>query len=102
FIPILEPERTPPDRLAPTLPTRQGSKQQDTGPLWPFSAGTVSCGSFGSTTGLTSTFTEQELKDMTPVFTDSRTSIRLKGTAVPGATDRQEKIAGFDQAVFSA
>ena len=35
------------------------------------------------------------------VFTVSQTSIRLRGKAVPGAEDRQRKIAGFDQAVFS-
>jgi len=33
--------------------------------------------------------------------TVSQTSIRLRGKAVPGAEDRQRKIAGFDQAVFS-
>jgi molybdopterin/thiamine biosynthesis adenylyltransferase len=30
-----------------------------------------------------------------------QTSIRLKGKAIPGAEDRQKKIAGFDQGVFS-
>jgi molybdopterin/thiamine biosynthesis adenylyltransferase len=34
--------------------------------------------------------------------TISQTSIVLKGRAIPGATDRQEHIAGFDQAVFSS
>ena len=38
---------------------------------------------------------------MHPEFTGSRTSISLRGKAVHGAEDRQEKIAGFDQAVFS-
>jgi molybdopterin/thiamine biosynthesis adenylyltransferase len=38
---------------------------------------------------------------MRPTFTGSRASIRLRGTAVPGATDRQQKIAGFDQDIFS-
>jgi molybdopterin/thiamine biosynthesis adenylyltransferase len=38
---------------------------------------------------------------MKPAFTASRTSIRLRGKAVPGAEDRQRKIAGFDQEVFS-
>jgi molybdopterin/thiamine biosynthesis adenylyltransferase len=33
--------------------------------------------------------------------TVSQTSIRLRGKAVPGAEDRQKKIAGFDQVVFS-
>src|ERR1700733_235499 len=31
----------------------------------------------------------------------SQTSIRLKGKPIPGAEDRQRKIAGFDQAVYS-
>ena len=39
---------------------------------------------------------------MHPAFTVSRTSIRLVGSAVPGAEDRQRLIAGFDQAVYSA
>src|SRR5882724_6549374 len=38
---------------------------------------------------------------MPPVFTCSRTSIRLRGKAIPGAEDRQRKIPGFDQDVFS-
>ena len=38
---------------------------------------------------------------MKPAFTVSQTSIRLRGKAVPGAEDRQRKIAGFDQAAFS-
>ena len=33
--------------------------------------------------------------------TVSQTSIRLRGKAVPGAEDRQRKIAGFDQEIFS-
>jgi molybdopterin/thiamine biosynthesis adenylyltransferase len=33
--------------------------------------------------------------------TVSQTSIRLRGKAVPGAEDRQKKIPGFDQGVFS-
>jgi hypothetical protein len=33
--------------------------------------------------------------------TVSQTSIRLRGRAVDGAEDRQRKIAGFDQALFS-
>jgi len=36
-----------------------------------------------------------------PIFTDSRTSIKLRGKTVPGAEDRQMTIPGFDQAVFS-
>jgi molybdopterin/thiamine biosynthesis adenylyltransferase len=39
---------------------------------------------------------------MPPVFTASRTSIELRGTAVDGAGDRQRKIPGFDQEVLSA
>jgi molybdopterin/thiamine biosynthesis adenylyltransferase len=38
---------------------------------------------------------------MHPAFTVSRTSIKLHGVAVPGAEDRQRKIPGFDQAIFS-
>jgi molybdopterin/thiamine biosynthesis adenylyltransferase len=38
---------------------------------------------------------------MKPVFTVSSTSIKLRGKPVPGADDRQSKIAGFDQGVFS-
>jgi molybdopterin/thiamine biosynthesis adenylyltransferase len=38
---------------------------------------------------------------MRPVFTASRRSIRLFGKAIPGAQDRQQKIPGFDQAMFS-
>ena len=38
---------------------------------------------------------------MRPAFTDSRIPINLRGTAIPGAEDRQRKIPGFDQAAFS-
>jgi molybdopterin/thiamine biosynthesis adenylyltransferase len=38
---------------------------------------------------------------MHPAFTGSRTSIRLRGVAIPGAEDRQRKISGFDQEIFS-
>ncbi|MGD1061726.1 MAG: ThiF family adenylyltransferase [Terracidiphilus sp.] len=38
---------------------------------------------------------------MRPAFTVSQTSIRLRGKPVPGAEDRQSKIAGFEQRVFS-
>jgi molybdopterin-synthase adenylyltransferase len=44
---------------------------------------------------------EKEWNGMRPTFTDSRTSIKLSGVAIPGAEDRQEKIHGFDQAVYS-
>ena len=33
--------------------------------------------------------------------TVSQTSIRLRGKAVAGAEDRQRKLAGFDQEIFS-
>jgi molybdopterin/thiamine biosynthesis adenylyltransferase len=38
---------------------------------------------------------------MRPAFTISRNWISLRGTAIPEATDRQQKIPGFDQEVFS-
>lgn len=38
---------------------------------------------------------------MRPVFISSRISIRFTGKPAPGAEDRQKKIAGFDQAIFS-
>jgi molybdopterin/thiamine biosynthesis adenylyltransferase len=38
---------------------------------------------------------------MRPAFIGSRTSIELRGTAIPEAEDRQRKIPGFDQAAFS-
>jgi molybdopterin-synthase adenylyltransferase len=38
---------------------------------------------------------------MRPAFTGSRTSINLRGTAIPGAVERQQRIPGFDQAAFS-
>src|SRR5438552_10811589 len=38
---------------------------------------------------------------MHPAFTASRTSIRLKGKPVAGAEDRQRKIPGFNQGIFS-
>src|SRR5262245_1491593 len=43
----------------------------------------------------------KEWSVMRPAFTASRTSIRLHGKPVPGATDRQVKIPGFDQDIFS-
>jgi molybdopterin/thiamine biosynthesis adenylyltransferase len=45
--------------------------------------------------------TEKEWKTMHPAFTVSRTSIKLRGVAIPGAEDRQMKIRGFNQEVFS-
>ena len=38
---------------------------------------------------------------MHPAFTVSQTSISLRGKAISGAEDRQRKIPGFDQEVFS-
>jgi molybdopterin/thiamine biosynthesis adenylyltransferase len=38
---------------------------------------------------------------MRPAFTDSRTSIKLVGSEVAGADDRQKRISGFDQGIFS-
>jgi molybdopterin/thiamine biosynthesis adenylyltransferase len=38
---------------------------------------------------------------MRPAFTVSKTSISLRGKAIPGAEDRQRKIPGFDQEIFS-
>ena len=38
---------------------------------------------------------------MQRISIDSPKSIRLKGTYVPGAEDRQKKIPGFDQEIFS-
>jgi molybdopterin/thiamine biosynthesis adenylyltransferase len=42
------------------------------------------------------------LKTLEKTSTVSQTSIRLRGKRIPGAQDRQEKIAGFDQAIFSS
>jgi molybdopterin/thiamine biosynthesis adenylyltransferase len=38
---------------------------------------------------------------MHPAFTASKTSVKLRGKAVPGADDRQKRIPGFDQEIFS-
>src|SRR5271154_3142306 len=38
---------------------------------------------------------------MHPVSIASRTSVKLRGKAIPGADDRQRKIPGFDQEIFS-
>jgi molybdopterin-synthase adenylyltransferase len=43
----------------------------------------------------------KELKRMRRLFTGSGTSINLRGKAVPGAEDRQRRIPGFDQEIFS-
>jgi molybdopterin/thiamine biosynthesis adenylyltransferase len=44
---------------------------------------------------------EKEWSVMRPAFIASKTSIRLLGKPVPGATDRQVRIPGFDQDLFS-
>lgn len=44
----------------------------------------------------------KEWNNMHPASTVLQTSVRLRGRAIPGAEDRQKKIVGFDQAVFSA
>lgn len=41
------------------------------------------------------------MKTLDIIHTGSPTSITLKGKAIPGAEDRQRKIPGFDQQVFS-
>src|SRR5712691_4736892 len=61
----------------------------------------ASCGSCGWIRTLKSKSTAKESRIMRPAFTVSPTLIELRGKAVPGATDRQQKIPGFDQAVFS-
>jgi len=38
---------------------------------------------------------------MHPGFTVSRTSVSFRGKSIPGAEDRQKKIPGFDQGIFS-
>ena len=38
---------------------------------------------------------------MHPTFTGSRTSVSLRGIAIPGAEKRQSKISGFDQHIYS-
>jgi molybdopterin/thiamine biosynthesis adenylyltransferase len=45
--------------------------------------------------------TERGLKIMHPEFIVSRTSISVRGKSIPEAEDRQKKIPGFDQAIFS-
>jgi len=44
---------------------------------------------------------EKEWKIMPPASIGSRISIKLQGKAVAGAEDRQRKIPGFDQEIFS-
>src|SRR6266852_2861398 len=61
----------------------------------------ATCGSCGWIRTWRSKSTGKEWKIMRPAFTVSPTSIRLQGTPVPGAEDRQKKIPGFDQEIFS-
>src|SRR5580704_16524700 len=61
----------------------------------------ASCASCGWTTTWKLKSTGKEQKNMRLASTVSQTAIRLMGRAVAGAEDRQQKIAGFDQAVFS-
>jgi molybdopterin/thiamine biosynthesis adenylyltransferase len=42
----------------------------------------------------------KEWKNMKGTSTVLQTSIRIRGTSIPGAEDRQKKIPGFDQAIF--
>jgi hypothetical protein len=72
-----------------------------TSPSWRSSAATASCALCGSIRTLKSKFMGKEWKIMHPAFTVSRTSIRLRGVAIPGAEDRQRRISGFDQEIFS-
>lgn len=44
---------------------------------------------------------DREWRIMHPVFTVSPTSISLRGKSIPGAEDRQGRIPGFDQGVYS-
>jgi molybdopterin/thiamine biosynthesis adenylyltransferase len=44
---------------------------------------------------------EKEWKIMHPAFIASRTSVKLRGVAIPGAEDRQKRIPGFDQEICS-
>jgi molybdopterin/thiamine biosynthesis adenylyltransferase len=41
------------------------------------------------------------LNDVTQISTVSQISIRLRGKKIPGAEDRQQKISGFDQRIYS-
>src|SRR5258706_16040422 len=59
------------------------------------------CASSGWIRTLKLRSTEKEWRAMHPAFTGSRTPIKLRGTAIPGAEDRQRKIFGFDQEIFS-
>lgn len=57
--------------------------------------------SFDSTAILTLRFTGTEWSVMNQTFFGSPVSISLTGGAIPGAEDRQRKIKGFDQEIYS-
>src|SRR5262249_37047770 len=90
-----------PVRREPTRISNAVSNRADTSPSWPSLAGMDLSGSCGMARISTSKSTEKEYKGMRLAFTSSKTSIELRGKAVPGAEDRQRKILGFDQEEFS-
>src|SRR5437868_10288242 len=61
----------------------------------------ASYASFGSIRTSKSKSMEKELRTMHPEFINSQTSTELFGENIPGAQDRQQKIPGFDQTLFS-
>src|ERR1017187_6191043 len=91
----------PPTRPALTKTFRSAGRAPGTSRSWPSSAVTALCVSCGWTTTWKSKSTGKELKNMHRESTVSQTSIRLRGKAVAGAEDRQRKISGFDQDIFS-
>src|ERR1035437_9836049 len=91
----------PPTRPALTKIFKSAWKAPGTWRSWPSSAVTALCVSCGWTTTWKSKSTGKELNNMQRASTVSQTSIRLRGKPVPGAEDRQRKIAGFDQELFS-
>src|SRR5262245_13119259 len=58
-------------------------------------------GSYASTRTSILKSTERGWNNMRRLFIGSRTSIRVLGKPVPGAEDRQRKVPGFDQEVYS-
>ena len=67
----------------------------------PSSVAMDSCASCAWTRTWKSKSMERGLRTMHPGFTISRTSVRFRGKAIPGAEDRQKNIPGFDQGAFS-
>jgi molybdopterin-synthase adenylyltransferase len=57
--------------------------------------------SFVSTTTLKSKYTGKESKKLNPTSSVSPISIKATGVSIPGAFDRQQRIAGFDQEKYS-